>query len=153
MNHPRVPALLCSAALLLSLPARSAAADPVDERAAIEATCLDYIESWYEGDAARMARALHPELAKRIVETDAATGEPALGTMGASTLVQGVRKGNGKKTPAEKRHKDVTVLDVFQAAASAKIVASDWVDYLHLAKWKGRWVIVNVLWERNGAKH
>ena len=32
-------------------------------------------------------------------------------------------------------------------AASVKIVAADWVDYLHLAKYNGRWVIVNVLWE------
>ncbi len=32
-------------------------------------------------------------------------------------------------------------------AAVAKVIASDWVDYLELAKWNGRWVIVNVLWE------
>ena len=38
--------------------------------AAIRATALDYIEGWYAGDAARMERALHPELAKRICETD-----------------------------------------------------------------------------------
>jgi hypothetical protein len=24
---------------------------------------------------------------------------------------------------------------------------SGWVDYMHMAKWNGRWVIVNVLWE------
>jgi hypothetical protein len=29
---------------------------------------------WYEGDAERMARALHPELFKRIVRTDQKTG-------------------------------------------------------------------------------
>ena len=37
--------------------------------------------------------------------------------------------------------------DVFENAASVKVVASDWIDYLHMAKWNGRWVIVNVLWE------
>jgi Putative lumazine-binding len=26
-------------------------------------------------------------------------------------------------------------------------VATDWIDYLHVAKFNGRWVIVNVLWE------
>jgi hypothetical protein len=26
-------------------------------------------------------------------------------------------------------------------------VAVDWIDYLHVAKFNGRWVIVNVLWE------
>src|SRR5262249_46471729 len=34
-------------------------------RAAIKQTALDYIEGWYEGDAERMERAVHPELAKR----------------------------------------------------------------------------------------
>jgi hypothetical protein len=29
-------------------------------------TALDYTEGWYAGDAARMERALHPELAKRM---------------------------------------------------------------------------------------
>jgi hypothetical protein len=23
----------------------------------------------------------------------------------------------------------------------------DWVDYMHIAKFNGKWVIVNVLWE------
>jgi hypothetical protein len=28
-----------------------------------------------------------------------------------------------------------------------KLVAGDWVDYMHLAKWNGQWKIVNVLWQ------
>ena len=42
--------------------------------AAIKQTALDYIEGWYEGSAERMERALHPELAKRIVITDPKSG-------------------------------------------------------------------------------
>lgn len=49
--------------------------------------------------------------------------------------------------PMEKQQKDVTILDVFENAARVKIVASDWIDYLHVAKFNGCWVIVNVLWE------
>ncbi|MDX2438456.1 MAG: nuclear transport factor 2 family protein [Acidobacteriota bacterium] len=45
------------------------AAGPDDE-AAIKATALDYLEGWYSGDAERMERALHPDLAKRIVRVD-----------------------------------------------------------------------------------
>jgi hypothetical protein len=41
----------------------------------------------------------------------------------------------------------VSILDTFEGAASVKIVANDWIDYLHVAKFNGRWVIVNVLWE------
>lgn len=117
----------------------------------IKQTSLDYIEGWYEGNAERMERALHPELAKRIVRTDP-KGRSNLGQMGSMTLVQYTRAGGGKDTPKEKQQKDVTVLDIFGNSASAKIVASEWIDYLHLAKWNGRWVIVNVLWEMKPTK-
>ena len=116
------------------------------DREAIRATALDYIEGWYEGNAERMERALHPDLAKRIVRTND-RGQSMLGQMSAMSLVQGVRNGGGKNTPKEKQQKDVTILDVFGNAASVKVVAADWIDYLHIAKSNGRWVIVNVLWE------
>lgn len=112
----------------------------------IRQTALDYIEGWYEGDAVRMERAVHPDLAKRIVRVDP-KGRYSLGQMSAMSLVQLSREGDGKSIPKEKQQKEVTVLDIYGNAASAKIIASDWIDYLHLAKWKGRWVIVNVLWE------
>jgi hypothetical protein len=118
----------------------------VADQAAIKQTALDYIEGWYEGNAERMERALHPELAKRIVRTNH-EGYSRLDQMSAMTLVLGTRRGGGTQTPKEKQQKDVTILDVFENAASVKIVASDWIDYLHMAKSNGRWVIVNVLWE------
>jgi len=117
------------------------------DQAAIKQTALDYIEGWYEGNADRMERALHPELAKRIVRANPQNGQSRLDQMSALSLVQGTRRGGGKNTPKERQQKDVTILDVYQNAASVKIVASDWIDYLHLAKFNGRWVIVNVLWE------
>jgi hypothetical protein len=117
-----------------------------EDKAAITATALDYIEGWYSGDAERMERALHPDLAKRIVRTND-KGQSLLSQMSAMGLVQGTRSGFGKNTPKDKQQKDVTILDVYENAASVKVVASDWIDYLHIAKFNGRWVIVNVLWE------
>jgi Putative lumazine-binding len=117
-----------------------------EDKAAITAAALDYIEGWYEGNAERMERALHPDLAKRIVRTND-KGQSGLGQMSALSLVQGTKRGGGKDTPKDKQQKDVTILDVFGNAASVKVVASDWIDYLHIAKFNGRWVIVNVLWE------
>ncbi len=138
---------LCFLALLFAVAPLEAqpATDP--EAAAIRQTALDYIEGWYEGDAARMERALHPELAKRIVMTDSATGNSRLDSMGAMTLVQRVRAGGGRKTPKEAQMKDVTILDRFQNAAVVKVVASGWIDYLQVAKFNGDWKIINVLWE------
>lgn len=116
------------------------------DKAGITAAALDYIEGWYEGNAERMERSLHPDLAKRIVHTNP-EGRSSLGQMSAMGLVQGVKRGGGKDTPKEKQQKDVTILDIYGNTASVKVVASDWVDYLHIAKFNGRWVIINVLWE------
>ena len=124
------------------LPAQSAA-----DSSAIRAAALDYIEGWYTGDATRMTRALHPELAKRIVETDPKAQKSVLSQMGAKELIDYTRKGGGSDTPANRRQADVSILDIYRGAASAKVIAADWVDYLHLTRWNGRWMIVNVLWE------
>jgi Putative lumazine-binding len=129
---------------------RTSCAQTAADSAAIRATALDYIDGWYAGDAARMERALHPELAKRIVMTDA-QGRSRLGQQSAMTLVQNTARGGGKDTPADKRRDDVRILDIYQNAASVRVQASNWVDYLHIAKSNGRWVIVNVLWEMDPA--
>lgn len=132
--------------LVLLAAVSSARAQSPADATAIKQAALDYIEGWYEGNAERMERALHPELAKRIVRTNK-EGVSNLGQMSAMTLVQGTKRGGGKNTPKEKQQKDVTILDVYENAASVKVVASGWIDYLHMAKSNGRWVIVNVLWE------
>lgn len=140
---------LSSGAAVLALAAAPAArAQTAADTAAIRTAALDYAEGWYAGDADRMARAVSPELVKRIVVNDTATGRSVIQTMGASALVNGTRHGYGKGTPVERRQKDVAVLDVFGGAAAARVVMADWIDYLQLAKVDGRWVIVNVLWER-----
>jgi Putative lumazine-binding len=118
------------------------------DSAAIRAAALDYVEGWYEGNGDRMARALHPELVKRIVVRDTTTGKSMVQGMGASVLVNSTRHGYGKETPKDRQQKEVTILDIFGNAASAKAVMADWVDYMQLGKVDGRWVIVNVLWER-----
>ena len=120
---------------------------PSDENEAIRKTALDYIEGWYAGDAARMEHALHPELAKRMISTDPNTGRSQFNHMGAMTLVQRTREGIGKKIPEDRQQKEVTILDRFNNAAVVKIVASDWIDYLEVAKFNGEWKIINVLWE------
>ena len=133
------------AALAFAVPSHSEA-QAASDSVAIRAAALDYIEGWYAGDGERMERALHPELAKRIVNTNP-NGRNSLGQQGAMTLVNATKAGGGKSTPADRQRKDVRILDIFGNTASVRVDASTWVDYLHVAKWNGRWVIVNVLWE------
>jgi hypothetical protein len=140
--------LICTLAGVLLLTAiASAQTNSNDDSAAIKATALNYIEGWYEGDAARMESALHPELAKRMISTDPKTGHSQFNHMGAMQLVQNTRRGGGNKTPKDEQLKEITILDRFNNAAVVKIVASGWIDYLEVAKFNGQWKIINVLWE------
>jgi len=140
------PRFVLTLALLTAVPA--ARAQTAADSTGIRAAALDYAEGWYSGDGDRMARAVHPELVKRILVTDTATGRAFVQTMGASALVNGARHGYGKTTPADRQQKDVRILDVFGNAAVAKVIMADWIDYLQLVRADGRWQIVNVLWER-----
>ena len=135
--------VIACAALCIAVPAR---AQTAADSAGIRAAALDYIEGWYAGDVARMTRALHPALVKRIVMTDS-TGNPWVMEMGASQLIRNVRMGGGTRTPPAQVRKEVRILDAFQNVASVRVDASTWIDYLQLVKWNGQWVILNVLWE------
>lgn len=116
------------------------------DRDAIKRTALNYAEGWYEGNADKMESALSPDLAKRIARTNP-QGQTRLDNMTALALIQGTRSGFGKQTPVAEQQKDVTILDVLGGAATVKLEMRDWVDYMHVSKVNGKWVIVNVLWE------
>ena len=131
---------------LLSVPAVAGSKVSPEDEAGIRAAALDYVEGYYEGNADRMERALHPHLAKRIARTDA-SGRTRVDQMSALELVQIIRTGSGKNIPKDKQVKNVTILDVFGNAASVRAEMLEWVDYMHLAKVNGQWKIINVLWE------
>ncbi len=132
--------VLCTiSALAQSKPA------PTSEEAAIRRTALDYIEGWYQGDAARMERALHPDLVKRA-PMPLPTGKEVLNGASKYSMVEATRAGFGTKSPNAKQKIEVIVFDIHDKIASAKVVSGDFVDYLHLLKTEGEWKIVNVLW-------
>jgi ketosteroid isomerase-like protein len=122
------------------------------DSARIRAAVLDYVDGWYTGDAARMERAVHADLAKRIWRPDPERGGNRMENQTAMTLVQGTRRGWGKQTPESQRRRDIEILEIFGNAASARARMSDWIDLMHLARVNGEWKIVNVLWEFSQAE-
>jgi hypothetical protein len=134
---------LAVGAAVMVLAANDALAQSREDSVAARAVVRDYLVAWYDGDAALMEQVLHPELAKRNVSTDA-NGRTRFGQMGAMAMVRGTR--GRTKQPADQRPIEVTLLDMQGTAASAKVVSWDFIDYVHLAKADGRWVIVNDLW-------
>jgi hypothetical protein len=142
--------VVAAVAAALLTPTFVRAQTPADS-AAIRATALDYIDGWYAADGQRMERALHPELAKRNVFSDS-NGRSRLIQMSAMTLVQGTRSGGGSTIPAAERADSVKILDIYGGAASVRVRAATWIDYLHMAKFNGQWRILNVLWENDPPK-
>src|SRR4029077_6096087 len=144
----RMP-VLCLALLVAGV-SRSYGQSAADSTA-IRATAHDYIDGWYEGDAARIEGALHSHLAKRLVHDDQ-SGHSRLVDLTALELVQSTRAGTGKLPRAQWRD-SVTILDVFGNAAMVRIDATTWVDYLEEVKWNGRWEILNVVWVNRPSAH
>ena len=137
--------------LALALAANGAAAPPPaddGERAAIEKAVRDYLEGWYTGDAARMERALHPELAKRMVGSDPRSGRSFLQPIGASAMISFTAAGAGKLKPGEDAAIEIAVLDVFRSMAMVRAKSVAFMDYVQLGKLDGQWKVINVLWER-----
>lgn len=113
------------------------------DRDAIIATALDYFEGWFDGNVARMERALHPELAKRAPSADG-----ALRVTSAKEMIDGTRAGRGKaRRPADLDIK-VKVDDIYGDIAAATVNSAVYVEYLHLVRTPEGWKIVNTLYVR-----
>ena len=111
---------------------------------AIEQAARDYYEGWFEGDAERIGRSLHPKLAKRNVDQPDRDDSP-LEENDWDSMVDGAREGRGKKhrgTPFE-----ITILDTTPNMASLRVEGGPYIDLLHVGRFGDTWRIVNVLWE------
>ena len=140
--------ILVFAALVLlpaSVAAQGASADA--EREAVKQAVLDYVEGVYEVNPARIERSVHPELVKRGFFVK--RGETAYSSdmMTFQQLVDLARTYNKNGRVPKDAPKEVVVFDVSDQTASAKLTAVWGIDYIHLAKYDGKWKFVNVLWQ------
>jgi Putative lumazine-binding len=113
----------------------------VDTRSAIIDTVRDYFEGWYDGDARRMERALHPALAKR-----APVGE-ALDETTAEWMIDATSKGVGKRDDPDERRLEIVVDDVYDRIATVTVRGPIYIEYVHLVLMQDGWRIVNTLYE------
>jgi hypothetical protein len=79
----------------------------VADHDAIVRVALDYFEGWFDGDAARTERALHPDLAKR--SPDDAPGPGELEKLTAREMIEATAKGVGKARDVPDRGIEVEV--------------------------------------------
>jgi hypothetical protein len=113
-----------------------------DETAIVD-TVLDYFEGWFDGDAARMERALHPELAKRALLDD----QKSLDETTAGWMMDATGRGVGRSRDPGDRRIEVEVEDVYGSIANATVRSAVYREYIQLARTADGWKIVNTLWQ------
>jgi hypothetical protein len=135
-------------AALVLLPASVAAQEGADaEREAVRQAVLDYVEGIYTVDASRIERSVHPELAKRGFFVKRGETAYSSDVMTFQQLVDLAKTYNKNGRVPKDAPKEVVIFDVSDQTASAKLTAVWGIDYIHLAKYDGKWKFVNVLWQ------
>jgi uncharacterized protein YciI len=125
---------------LLRDPGRVAAGD---DATALSQPALDYALGWYEADAARMERAVHPDLVRR--EVLSGPSGLSFSSVSASQFMQSTRSGVGKTAEADRRL-DIRILDRWQDLAMVRVEMTHGVEFLQIARAaEGPWRIIHVI--------
>ena len=115
-----------------------------DQEAVTEAV-LDYVEGVYEANPAKIERSVHPELAKRgFFIHDQQTTES---TMSFTEFMEHTKMYNKDGHFPPDAPKEIFIYEVLDHTASVKLSAAWGIDYMHLAKYQGKWLIMHVLWQ------
>jgi len=121
----------------------------------IRQATLDYIESQHHLKPEQFERSTHPRMVKRTFWTNKKTQKEYLGETfrDAMIILAETYNQKGDKFP-ENPKKEVVILDIYDKTASVKLIADEWIDYMHIVKLNGRWQIVNVLSQfKDSSKH
>jgi len=112
---------------------------------AVRLVVEDYVVGWFDGDAARMERALHPELVKRCrgIEGD---DPDALETLTAAEMIAATAAGMGREEDASDRRIEIRIDYLDGGVASVQCLCHRYVDLLHLIEMPEGWKIVNAAW-------
>ena len=123
------------------------------DRDAVKAAAMDYIEALYQAQPDRVARSVHPRLTKVGFSKKQGASEYSESPMTYDQLfnLAGSWNKDGKR-PIATAPKEVVVYEVLDQTASAKVTALWGIDYMHLAKYDGKWKIINILWQGHPPK-
>ena len=113
---------------------------------AIRAAALDYVEGWFDGNAQRMERALHPDLMKRCRGIEGEDPD-AIELLTAKEMVDATAEGVGRGEDADDRQISIEVTYVGKELAAATCLCHRYVDLLHLLRVPGGWMIIDAFWE------
>jgi hypothetical protein len=126
---------------------REATATDLAEIKAVERAALDYCEAFYDMKPELLERSLHPELVKFGFYRPSAKHDYKKVDSSYEHLhgLAKVWNKDGKFGPDAP--KQVQVFEVLDKIAAAKVIGAWGIDYLHLAKYDGKWMITQVIWQ------
>lgn len=133
-----------------ALPAAAQTSSPdTTQYAAVRRAVLDYVEGFYEGDSAKLVRAIRPDFFKYGYFRPAdSTRYQGMQMTWAQAMAYANRVKAANRPVAPNAPKEIVLLDVLDQTAVAKLTARWGTDYLLLAKGEdGRWQITHVLWQ------
>ncbi len=134
----------CALFILTVVTANAQTSDKELVYAAVE----DYVDALYLVQPERIKKSVHPELMKKGFWKGKDKTEYAYeGVMTFQQLVDLAAKWNAKGWLAKDAVKKIEIFDVQDQTASAKLTAYWGTDYFQLAKFDGKWMIVNILWQ------
>ncbi|WP_143959808.1 nuclear transport factor 2 family protein [Litoribacter populi] len=123
----------------------SLAYKPKDQDA-IERAILDYVEAFYEADLSKAHRGVAKDLHKRGYYKDQ-DGDYVEAFMTFEQFLEMASDWNTSAGVTDQSPKKITIFEILDQTASAKVEAHWGIDYFHLAKLDGKWKVVNVLWQ------
>lgn len=133
--------------LVFTLSGVNAIAQSPDHQA-VYAAVEDYVDALYLVQPERIRKSVHPELMKKGFWKEKDKTEYGYsGIMTFDQLVELSGKWNAKGWLPKDAVKKIDIYDVQDQTASAKLTAHWGTDYFQLAKFDGKWMIVNILWQ------
>jgi hypothetical protein len=139
---------LVAATAPASLLAQPAMPGTAADREEVRRAVLDYVEGFYEGDSAKLARSIRPEVYKygfwKARDSTRYAGEHMTWPEFFS-YARGVKQ-NNRQAPAT-APKRIELFEVQSQTAAAKVTAFWGTDYLLLGKYNGKWMISSVMWQ------
>jgi hypothetical protein len=119
----------------------------------VYAAIEDYVDGLYLVQPDRIKKSVHPNLTKKGFwrPKDKTLYEPE-STMTFQELVDLAATWNAKGRLPKDAPKKIEVFDVQDQTALGKLTAAWGTDYFQLAKYDGRWMIVNILWQSHPPK-
>jgi len=101
---------------------------------AVRAAVLDHVESWFDGDAQRMGRALHPEYS-------------AMEKLTAQDMIEATANGQGRDEDVEDRQISIEISYLTGNTARVTCLSHRYLEVLQLTRTHEGWKVLNGFWQ------